>query len=474
MKLRLMTMSAVSVCVLLGLVSSAGANTPIKPTSSQLKATSSAPVEGPSWLKYPLNSAWVYENKNFPNKPTVGAAVQQTTSIKDFQQATNSGLTALYSYGGDIELLSTTNPWAPATDGKSVCSQAACLSAFYLPKLPKGAKINHVTAGYKRAFPTLHIMPIIDARINSLGLYDDGTIAKTKKPYAQAMDSLNKTQAETLADNVANQICGDPNAAGAQFDIEPFSISSKTSGQYYFYNRISSDFAGKTDLNAGCVDQANGYPNGRAFSVFTFAGAINPTVAQVLNQYHNGYVVDSLYDLGDPQAIKAGKVASSPSDYGNYVSEEISSMVGAANRYGVQFQFAVAGAASAHEFVRMQPEFSQNYHQKLQPAAFMSEYLDQITQSPNYICLMNGLGTVTGTCNGENNTAWNYARRLYLGNAMWAFDTKMPWSPCKSAPNLKAHMVCPHKKENNLYFPATYNPEKDPNLIAALNGLFKK
>lgn len=215
------------------------------------------------------------------------------------------------------------------------------LYVFYLRAQPvTGQKDSNVsTYAYHQGLqPALLngpvvVVPIIDGVVTGPGLLS-------------AFDSLSATNARHFADKVAHRICDDPYAAGVQFDLEPFNVRTQNV-QYYFYRRIARDFASSS---TGCVD--SNYPNGRIFAIFAGATAISPGTAsashvnEILNQFHNGYMIDPLYDLDStPPAYRT-----SLSRYQQLVNAQTINMKTWADALGIAYQFGVQGSASYHEY----------------------------------------------------------------------------------------------------------------------------
>jgi hypothetical protein len=272
------------------------------------------------------------------------------------QKATGFPYTQVYSYGGDIEMYcrgsgesDKTDPCIKANGFKSDKG----LEDGFVVTFPGDDKDQHIglksLEGYLNIPKVAQNILIIDGRMDNKieGEYD----------YLDYFNALEKDEAEAFADKVSNNICGNDSVDGVQFDVEPFSFtgdggSVAGAGQKYFYYQIAKNFAGwnghsgdNTGINTGgdalgCVN-AN-HPNGRFFSIFTFAKSITPDVIKMLTQYGNGCVMDSLYDLGP---LPGGQL-NSVDDFKKYAAQEIKDM----QALNVPYQFAIPAAASAHEF----------------------------------------------------------------------------------------------------------------------------
>jgi hypothetical protein len=235
----------------------------------------------------------------------------------------------LYSYGGDMEMYCH---GSGGSDKKTPCTVDK-MHVFY----GNGAKSTKTYFDlFSQAGVQVEMMPVIDGVVNATGAND----------YLSALNTLDQASASRYADKVAALFCQNDNVAGVQFDLEPFDADQP--GQAYFFEQIAKDFAGEQKEGVSdpyhCVNSR--YPTGRMFSVFTVARKVNAKTAAILNQYHNGYIVDPLYDLSSP----AKGQAISPDEYGRYAAREINAMVQKANDYHVAFQFAIPVAATHHEF----------------------------------------------------------------------------------------------------------------------------
>jgi hypothetical protein len=273
------------------------------------------------------NSAWAYDTSS------PGTWVN---AIKAYNQQAGPrhGLNEVYSYATDLEM------YCPDNDGTQ-CS-ASDLYSYYTPGSGGRARTDAYYQAFDASQPgSLIISPIIDGRTDSNG-------------YMQGFNELSQRLAAGFADTVAGQVCADPHVDGIQFDIEPFDVSTMN-GQYYFYRQLAKDFAGRHAGSPaqdpyGCVDAA--HPNGRFYSVFTFAASIRPgtesaaNVQRILNGYGNGYFMDSLYDLSAAPAGTLNGIAS----YRTAVQREATDTRRWADRLGIKYGYGIPASASAHEF----------------------------------------------------------------------------------------------------------------------------
>ena len=278
------------------------------------------------------NATWAYDPRDASGNLQAGAFVDDINQY-NLVAAPDHVIREIYSYGGDMEM------YCP-NDDPSQCT-GSDLYVFYSRTQPvSGQKNSNVsTYAYHQGLqadllsgPPV-IVPIIDGVVTGSG------------PLG-GFNDLSPKNARHFADKVAHRVCDDPYAAGVQFDLEPFNLRTKNA-QYYFYLRIARDFASSS---AGCVDGK--YPNGRIFAIFAGANAINPSTAsasrvgEILNRYHNGYMIDPLYDLAStPPGYRT-----SLSDYQHLVNAQTYNMSHWAEQLGIAYQFGVPGSASFHQY----------------------------------------------------------------------------------------------------------------------------
>jgi hypothetical protein len=340
------------------------------------------------------NSAWVYDNLFSNTGKKIGfTAGLFSSKINEYNTLAGSkhALTQLFSYGGSMEMYCAGSGGTAA----SVVCDASNMFIYYQPgQASTNAYYNALT---KSAIP-VSIIPVVDGQLNLTGASD----------YLSAFNNLDEKTAIIFADKVATAYCADNQIAGVQFDLEPFDMTQP--GQRYFYQQIAKDFAGKNQATGTdplkCVDAT--HPNGRTFSVFTTAAKINPTVATAFNQYSNGYIIDSLYDLGP----NAGGIANSPVNYGKYASREIVKLMLAAKTYGVKYQIGIPAAASVHEF-ETKNGVKSGYKQA-----------DYVAQA------MNAINT-----NGVRNDA------RFMGIDLWSWKDKFFWNGMQFTPQVPSATV---------------------------------
>lgn len=289
-------------------------------------------------------------------------------------------ITQLFIYAGDMEM------YCLGSGGSR--SDKPCkpddLMIFY-------GNGSRSTKAYSESINTaenpVDIVAVVDGRVDTKG----------KNDYLHSLNTLSYKDAIIYADKVARLFCNDSRVSGVQFDIEPFDMNQK--GQYYFFQQIAKDFAGKNHSTADdrntihCVD--GDHPKGRYFSVFTNSYHIDAQVGQVLNQYQNGYVIDALYDLGSHDK----GVATPPEEYRRLVNIEMIKILSIANQYHVKFQLAIPVAATEHEFESRAGHLS-GYHQlDYIKAAFSAMNEKKVRENANF------LGVVT----------WVFEERMMLG-----------------------------------------------------------
>ncbi|WP_419420521.1 hypothetical protein ACNVED_04260 [Legionella sp. D16C41] len=273
------------------------------------------------------NGAWVYDATYDGSGHRTGIQPGLfATTINQYNAIAGVGhkLTQLFTYGGDMEMnckgSGGSSPTTPCTANNMNASYIAQSTAAYL------------NATSNTANPVV-LYPILDGVVGG--------------PYLTTFNNLTQAEANIYADNVASLYCADDNVSGVSFDLEPFDINQP--GQAFFFAQIAKNFAGQHNGPGQpdpyhCVDVA--HPKGRIFSVFTSASHVNKALATILNQYGNGYMIDSLYDLGS----NPGGVPNSLSNYTNYVNAEVVRMITNAKTYKVKYQFGIPAAASVHEF----------------------------------------------------------------------------------------------------------------------------
>ncbi len=282
------------------------------------------------------NGTWTYDTAKPAPKP--GEFVQNITIYNGM--APGHEITQVFYYGGDIEMYCR---GSGDSDPSTPCN-AENLFSYYNPDNQSGALYGQVP-GVK------NLIPVIDGRVDSPAGSD----------YLDHLNDMSENDAVFFADMVAKQVCADDRIDGIQFDIEPFSFTGGSGapyagkGQQYFYTEIAKDFAGwngqqdQAGVNTydpqhadplSCVSK--NHPNGRIFSVFTFSKNVTPDVVAVFNYHHNGYIVDSLYDLG----AKPGGSLNTPDEFTQLITAETKAM----SQLGIPYQFAIPGAGSAHEY----------------------------------------------------------------------------------------------------------------------------
>ena len=246
---------------------------------------------------------------------------------------------------------------------------------------------------------------ILDGRVD----LSTKTEEEQEAEYLNNINSLPEDEAKYFADKVSKAVCGNNNVDGVQFDIEPFSFTGEGGkvqgpGQKYFYDRIAENFS---SAEFDCVNKD--HPYGRFFSIFTFAKAITPDVKTMLTQYGNGYVMDSLYDLGP----KPGGELNSVEDFKKYAKQEIQDM----KALGVPYQFAIPAAASAHEFETRAGKDAAGAGNQIEYVKSVIELIkENVLNDPNF----KGIGV------------WSYNQKMYWPKGG---DEYTPASPSEESMN---------------------------------------
>ncbi|WP_345626417.1 hypothetical protein [Rugosimonospora acidiphila] len=308
-------------------------------TTASAPVSAGAPVPSPrdphGGLLPKGNGVWMYDSVH------AGAGYGQLTlpgmwapELNSYNQAAGKGhgISVLFSYGTDVEM------YCPDLD-PTQCTPDD-LDVYYTPD-GSGAQSTQAYAEHARVIGARPVVsPVIDGRVGA--------------DYLTGFNDLSPSLARSFADKVAAQVCADPRVDGIQFDIEPFDIST-ANGQYYFYLQIAKDFAGAHGNGRGrdpyrCVGPE--HPQGRFFSIFTFArsiqaGTVSAThMQQIVNGYHNGYVIDSLYDLADTPGGTFNPVAA----YTSAVDTEVANMKSWADMLKIPYGMGIPAASSAHEY----------------------------------------------------------------------------------------------------------------------------
>ena len=278
------------------------------------------------------NAVWAYDPRNSSGQLEPGTFVH---AINHYNLMADAGhrIREIYSYGGNLKMS------CPGDQG-SRCT-AGDLHVYYPRTHRVGGQGNSNASTYaynmgiRSDLVTGHalIVPVIDG-----SMYSSRSI--------RGFSGLSVGLARQYADKVAHKLCADPYVSGVEFDLEPMNLQT-LSPQFYFYLRIARDFA---SAQTGCVDR--NHPTGRFFSIFGSANAIKPGtsrsahIAKVLNAYHNGYLIDALYDLSSaPPGYRI-----SVRKYRYLADTQAYNMVRWADRLGVNYQFAIPGSASVHEY----------------------------------------------------------------------------------------------------------------------------
>lgn len=311
------------------------------------------------------------------------------TNINQYNTSAQAGhkLTQVFSYGGDMEM------YCQGSGGSSTgtpCT-ASTMTVSYNPGIQSTAAYYNAANGTSNP---VTMTPIVDGVVGG--------------EYLKTFNTLTQAQAAIYADNVAKLYCADDKVSGVQFDLEPFDLSQP--GQAFFFTQIAKNFAGQHSPGQPdpyhCVDAA--HPKGRTFSVFTYSGKVNSSLGTIFNKYQNGYVIDSLYDLGP----NGGGVVNSVTNYTTYVNNEVAKMMSRAASYNVKYQFGIPAAASVHEFESVNGK-STGYKQ-----------IDYVKAAINAI-------------NSHNSRK----DPLFTGINLWGWNQKMFWNGKEFKPSIPSATV---------------------------------
>ena len=335
----------------------------------------------------------------------------------------------IYVYTTDLEMYCRGSGQSSAL---SPCTSQE-LQEYYSPrfmqnKLSTASQSIAQYATINSSKAPIKLMAIVDGRVNSFPIGSPNDVLNS-------LNILPESEAIIFADNVAQAFCSDNRIVGVQFDIEPFSFSGKngayqtgintnlpTQGQKYFFTEIAKQF---NSSQFGCKNF--NYPQGRIFSIFTTADNITPEVAAVLNKYHNGYVIDSLYDLGN----KVGGTANSLAEYNKLVKREITKMALVANKYQLSYKFALPAAASAQEFEQFNNLTSGVNQVEYVKAALVSIRQSNAWRDPLF--------------KGEDLWGWNSALWLIITNESGIVKSQiLPADPSQD----RLNKVMPYLKNN--------------------------
>ena len=279
------------------------------------------------------NGVWIYDTihpgLDFQDRVQLPGMWAPRVNRYNQQAASGHDITRIYSYGSSMEM------YCPGRDAAKCTLDD--LKIYYTPD----------SAGYAstRAYDEeiakvpgaeIVVSPVVDGRIGA--------------SYFSGFNELSPELARKYTDKVTERLCADPRIDGVQFDLEPFDVTSKN-GQYYFYLRIAKNFAGENETDEfHCVSPR--HPDGRFFSIFAFAEVVRPGttsaehVAEILTRYHNGYMVQSLYDL----IHSAAGVLNPAPQYAEQAQQAVQHMKTWAAKLGIPYSIGIPGAATSHEY----------------------------------------------------------------------------------------------------------------------------
>lgn len=266
-----------------------------------------------------MRAPWAYSALHDPKTAKVVKVVPDlfVANVLRYNAQADVGhqFTHIFSYGGSMEM-----SCLGSGDSRADVPATRDNLKFYYDD---GIKITDAYC-QGAAVGGYQVVPMVDGRV-------DGAELST-------FNQLKAKDAALFADIVTEKLfTKDNRIPGAQFDVEPFDITQE--GQENFYRQIAKNFA-STDFN--CKNDI--FPFGRYFSVFTFASRVNATLAEIFNQYQNGFVIDSLYDL------EGETPPNSLDQYRRLVDREIKSMMEKARTYNIKYQFGIPASASTREY----------------------------------------------------------------------------------------------------------------------------
>ncbi|MEX1669258.1 hypothetical protein AB4876_10070 [Zhongshania guokunii] len=345
------------------------------------------PTAGPDFSGH---AAWVYDSLNLPGKARQVQPGFFVAAINDYNSKAQRGhqIEAIYNYHGSMEMYCQNGPLQNCSADKLTLSFAT----------PRGKSGRHATgssvARYRQGLKNgdnqqrLKAIAIIDGVVN--GQYE-GSL--------KGFNELPQNLAEGFADKVTASICDDPNIDGVQFDLEPIDIETQN-GQYFFYRRISENFAGDREIDGiNCVTDS--HPVGRFFSVFAPVRALRPGsdsaahMHEITNAHRNGYMIAPIYDLDGSPLGHATPVG----QYQQMALRQLQQLNEWASQAKVAFKVGIPAAASVHEYVRCEGPPCRNHR-----AAPDSQ-----------------LAYVQAVINAQSESGIR-DNTLFLGNAIWAWS----------------------------------------------------
>jgi hypothetical protein len=388
------------------------------------------------------NGAWVYDasySSDGTKGPVIPGLFVSDINTYNTKIAKSEGnrINQLFVYGGDIENeavrktlkyndFSTIYYYPVQSLGKNKSWTDS--ENIFLQKGASGFRSTQAYTPKKQFFYGKNTSPLVLDNTGIEGVHYkilviDGRV--DKGGYLQGLNIMTEPESRGLARKVARIICADSSIDGVQFDIEPFSFSGekggkKGSGQKFFYQELAKCFAGwyakkyknvhginklgaKYDSSADLIGAVSRkHPNGRFFSVFTFADSVTDEVIDVYKKFGNFYVIDSLYDLED---VPGAKKPTTPESYKKLVQDEIDNM----KEKKIPYQFAIPAAASCHEFESCNGIKNTSINSQL-------DYIEIVMKEIN-----------PGKLKKEDNN--------FKGIAIWSWNSAMWWNGNKLEPS---------------------------------------
>lgn len=314
-------------------------------TLMPVNAHSAAPARGETPVPI-AHAAWVYDISNRQDGKRRYDPGYYAMALNNYNRLASEKhkIRLVYTYAGSMEM------YCRGRDPKK-CRLDDLIAVYPLKTDQRliGSDGTDTVLAYAREVDA----SLAGAKIMVVPLID-GVESADYEGSMKGFNELPREMAYAYADKVSRKLCSDENVAGVQFDIEPFNVSTKN-GQYYFYERIAENFAGRVppSLNEGPVECKNKrFPKGRFFSVFGSSNQLNPAgpasgnIAKILTMHHNGYYIAPLYDLGSGPAGQAHSVT----EYQRIAARHAKQMAEWSSKLNVMYQLGIPAAATVHEY----------------------------------------------------------------------------------------------------------------------------
>lgn len=237
------------------------------------------------------------------------AAFTYTTADQDyFSNVTGYGFKTIYVYAGDVEMycrgIQGSNPDTPC-----VFSGSGANSYIYYTEFARQAVIKYKNAGF------------------NVYLNFDGRIGE----YVPNFSQLSLQEVEDMASTLAGIVCGESNAIGLGWDVEPFD------------NNQVSFFATLDRLVSVCK---------KTWGIFTFAERFNSTM-WTTGLGNSGILLDSTYDLECSTCRPCQCVPPTANDarpgqdnYASIFTTHLNYLISTSAKYNKKYQLFVAGSGT--------------------------------------------------------------------------------------------------------------------------------